>query len=102
MQDDMNDESGKFEAAAQQGLDRAERYRERMRRAQMIAAKKARMEASGGRPGEEEAARMVAEFHARGGQITPCPPADGMLKDAEESRHTRRGAAVAGTGSEES
>ena len=27
------------------------------------------------RPGEAEVARLVAEFHARGGTVTLCPPA---------------------------
>ncbi len=55
-------------------------YRERFRRAQAIAAQAARARAAGGTPSEDEAARLVAEFHARGGQVTVCPPAeDGPL-----------------------
>jgi hypothetical protein len=55
---------------------RAEAYRERFRRAQAIAAQVARARAAGGSPGEAEAARLVAEFHARGGRVTVCPPAE--------------------------
>jgi hypothetical protein len=32
--------------------------------------------AAGGTPSEADAARMVAEFHARGGRVTVCPPAE--------------------------
>lgn len=53
---------------------RAEAYRERFRRAQLIAAKAARARAAGGTPGDAEAARLIAEFHARGGEVTVCPP----------------------------
>ena len=55
---------------------RAEAQRERFRRAQAIAAQAPRARAAGGAPGEAEAARLVAEFHARGGRVTVCPPAE--------------------------
>ena len=41
-----------------------------------VAAQKGAALAAGGSPSEAEASRMVAEFHARGGRITVCPPAD--------------------------
>ena len=55
---------------------RRERYRQRFQRAQVIAAQRVRANAAGGAPNEAEAARLVAEFHARGGQVTHCPPAE--------------------------
>lgn len=74
MQSDIPDDTSttKAEAAAR----RAEMYRERFRRSQALAARKARSEAAGGAPSESEAARMVAEFIARGGRVTVCPPAE--------------------------
>ncbi len=57
-------------------MSRADAYRERFRRAQAISAQAARLRAAGGPPGEAEAVRLVAEFHARGGQVTICPPAE--------------------------
>jgi hypothetical protein len=61
---------------------RADASRERFRRAQTIAAQAARVQAAGGPPSEEEAARLVAEFRAQGGQVTICPPADDEPLDA--------------------
>jgi hypothetical protein len=55
---------------------RAEAHRERFRQAQAIAAQIARARAAGGPPSADEAARLVAEFEARGGQVTVCPPPD--------------------------
>jgi hypothetical protein len=52
---------------------RADAQRERFRRNQLIAAQAARIRAAGGPPSENEAARLVAEFHAKGGQVTVCP-----------------------------
>ena len=70
-------------AATSAAATRAEAYRERFRRAQAIAAQVARARAAGGKPNETEAARMVAEFHARGGQVTVCP-------QPEEVPHTEQ------------
>jgi hypothetical protein len=64
------------DAATPAATTRAEAYRERFRKAQAIAAQVARARAAGGKPSEEEAARLVAQFHARGGQVTVCPPAE--------------------------
>jgi hypothetical protein len=55
---------------------RSEAYRERFRQSQIIAAQVARARTAGGQPSEDEAARLVAEFHARGRQVTVCPPPD--------------------------
>jgi hypothetical protein len=52
---------------------RADAQRERFRRTQLIAAQAARLRAAGGLPSEDEAARLVAEFYAKGGQVTVCP-----------------------------
>ncbi len=41
-----------------------------------VAAQKDAALAAGGKPNETDAARMVAEFHARGGRVTVCPPAE--------------------------
>ena len=41
-----------------------------------VAAQREAALAAGGRPSEAEASRMVAEFHAKGGRITVCPPAE--------------------------
>ena len=41
-----------------------------------VAAQKEAALAAGGSPSEAEASRMVAEFHARGGRVTVCPPAE--------------------------
>jgi hypothetical protein len=82
MHDDISDQATETEAKAQSGLDRAERLRERIRLSQTIAAHKARIEATGGKPGEDEAARMVSEFHAQGGQVTICPSPDNTLDDS--------------------
>lgn len=58
---------------------KADMYRERFRQAQLIAAQVARARAAGGQPTETEAARLVAEFHARGGRVTVCPEAEETL-----------------------
>ncbi|MGG5822123.1 hypothetical protein [Falsiroseomonas sp. HW251] len=60
--------------AAQAAESRAARYRERFRQAQLIASQVAKARMAGAVPGENEADRLVAEFHARGGQVTVCPP----------------------------
>jgi hypothetical protein len=60
------------EKAASAATRRADQQRLRFR----IAEQRARSEQAGGRPSDDEAARLVAEFHARGGQVQVCPPAD--------------------------
>jgi hypothetical protein len=69
---------------------RAEAYRERFRQSQAIAAQVARARAAGGQPSESEAARLVAEFHARGGKVTVYPQAEETLP-AESGRGGRNG-----------
>lgn len=54
------------------GARRAEMQRMRYR----VAEQRARSEQAGGKPSEDEAARMVAEFYAKGGQVTVVPPAE--------------------------
>jgi hypothetical protein len=49
--------------------------RERFRKSQVMAAHAAPARSAGGAPSESEAARLVAEFHARSGQVSFCPPA---------------------------
>ena len=92
MHDNMSDRATKADdnGKAQSGPDRAERLRERIRLSQTIAAQRARIEATGGKPSEDEAARMVSEFHARGGQVTFCPPPDNRVTDGEPGGGKRR------------
>ncbi len=71
----QNDSDGRTAAAGTAGraaAKRAEVGRARFR----VAAQKDAALAAGGRPNETDAARMVAEFHARGGRVTVCPPAE--------------------------
>jgi hypothetical protein len=74
MQDDAPDQVPETapEAATPAATKRAEMQREKFR----VAQQRARSEAAGGRPSEAEASRMLAEFHARGGQVTVCAPAE--------------------------
>ena len=65
---------------------RADVYRERFRRTQVIAAQAARARAAGGTPSEDEAARLVAEYQARGGRVTVCPLAEDEPRDAGTNR----------------
>ena len=92
MHDDMSEQAIETDGngKAQSGLDRAGRLRERIRLSQTIAAQRARIEASGGKPSEDEAARMISEFHARGGQVTLCPPPDDSVTDGEPGHGKRR------------
>jgi diacylglycerol kinase family enzyme len=90
MHDDISDQATETETKARGGLDRADRIRERIRLSQTIAAQRARIEATGGKPSEDEAARMVSEFHARGGQVTICPPPDDSVTDGEPDHGKRR------------
>ena len=55
-----------------------------------VAAQKGAALAAGGRPSEAEASRMVAEFHAKGGRITVCPPAEEAPPGAEDDRGETR------------
>ena len=92
MHDDITDQAIKPDdnGKAQSGPDRAGRLRERIRLSQTIAAQRARIEATGGKPSEDEAARMVSEFHARGGQVTICPPAEDGVTDGKPGHGKRR------------
>ena len=56
---------------------RAEKRAEVTRARLHVAAQRNAALAAGGSPSEAEASRMVSEFHARGGRITVCPPAEG-------------------------
>jgi hypothetical protein len=73
MQNDSDGPSAEAEAAGHAAAKRAEAGRARVH----VAAQKDAAMAAGGSPSEAEAARMVAEFHARGGRVTVCPPAEG-------------------------
>jgi len=73
-------------SASSASATRAERIRERMRQAQVIAAQAARLRATGGQPSGAEAARLIAEFHARGGQVTVCPMVDTLQDSTEQNR----------------
>jgi len=94
----MQDEESTAPSEAEAGqlsssVTRAERIRERLRQAQFIAAQAARARAAGGQPSDDEAARLVAEFHARGGQVTVCPPVDETQDSIERNQREagRRG-----------
>ena len=73
MQNDSDGRTAKAEAAGRPAAKRAEVARARF----LVAAQKDAALAAGGAPDEVEASRMVADFHARGGRITVCPPAEG-------------------------
>jgi hypothetical protein len=72
MQDDSDEQPVEAGATAGRAVKRAEVARARFH----VAAQKDAALAAGGKPSEAEAAHMVAEFHARGGRITVCPPAE--------------------------
>ena len=90
MHDDISGQTTTTKTKAQIGLDRAERLRDRIRLSQTITAHRARIEAAGGKPSEAETARMISEFHARGGQVTICPPADDTPTNSEPDQSRRR------------
>ena len=75
MQSDNPDNSSEVRTAERVTTARSDAYRERFRKAQLVAAQVARARAAGGPPSDEEAGRLVAQFHARGGQVITCPPA---------------------------
>jgi hypothetical protein len=64
---------------------RADIQRQRFRQSQAIAAQVGRARAAGGAPSDQQAARLIAEFHARGGQVTSCPPAEETTSSVEPS-----------------
>ena len=71
----QNDSDGRTAAAG--ATDHAAAKRAEVTRARFhVAAQREAALAAGGAPSETDAARMVSEFHARGGRITVCPPAD--------------------------
>ena len=85
----QNDSDGKTAGAGVTGhaaAKRAEAARARFH----VAAQRSAALAAGGAPSEADASRMVSEFHARGGRITVCPPADeapsGTGSDRGETR----------------
>ena len=85
MQDDPSDrpEIAPSEKARSAASRRAEQQRQRFR----IAEQRARSELAGGRPTDDDAARMVAEYYARGGQTTVCPTSEEMEQaDPEQPR----------------
>jgi hypothetical protein len=51
-----------------------------------VIQQRARSQAAGGKPTEDEAARMVAEFYARGGRATVIPPVDDIATVAVGER----------------
>ena len=71
----QNDDDGQPAEAGATGHAAAERAEVARARFHVAAQKDAAM-AAGGKPNEADAARMVAEFHAKGGRVTVCPPAD--------------------------
>ncbi len=83
MQNDSDGQTTVTEAAGQRTEKRAEVMRARFH----VAAQRSAALAAGGSPSEAEASRMVSEFHARGGRITVCPPAE----DAPPGSASERG-----------
>ncbi len=86
MQDDGDGQTTMMEATGQPAAKRAEVARARFH----IAAQKGAALAAGGRPSEAEASRMVSEFHARGGRVTVCPPAEDAPPGAGSDRGETR------------
>ena len=72
MQNDSDEQTAKTGATGHAAAKRAEVARARFH----VAAQREAALAAGGAPSEADAARMVSEFHARGGRITVCPPAE--------------------------
>ncbi len=72
MQDDSDEPTAEAGATGHAAAKRAEVARARFH----VAAQKGAALAAGGRPNETDAARMVSEFHAWGGRVTVCPPAE--------------------------
>ena len=72
MQNDSDERPAEAGATDHAAAKRAEVGRARFH----VAAQKEAALAAGGTPSEADAARMVAEFHARGGRVTVCPPAE--------------------------
>ena len=85
MQDDSDEQPVEAGATAGRAAKRAEVTRARFH----VAAQKGAALAAGGAPSEADAARMVAEFHARGGRITVCPPAEAAPPGTEGGGETR-------------
>jgi hypothetical protein len=65
---------------------RQDANRERRELSQRIATEVARSRAAGAPPNDQDAARLVAEFEARGGKVTQCEPGDGIRLPEEGSR----------------
>ncbi len=71
----QNDSDGKTAGAGVTGHAAAERAEVARARFHVAMQRNAAL-AAGGAPSEAEASRMVSEFHARGGRVTVCPPAE--------------------------
>ena len=79
MQNDSDEQTAKAGATSHPAAKRAEVARARFH----VAAQREAALAAGGAPSEADAARMVSEFHARGGRITVCPPAEEAPRGTE-------------------
>ena len=86
MPNHSDERTDKAEATGHAAAKRAEVARARFH----VAAQKEAALAAGRSPSEAEASRMVAEFNARGGRVTVCPPTDeapsGTGSDRGETR----------------
>ena len=71
MHNDSDDRTPKAGSTGHAAAKRAEAGRARFH----VATQKNAALAAGGKRNEADAARMVAEFHARGGRVTVCAPA---------------------------
>ena len=86
MQNDSDEQTAKAGATGHAAAKRAEVARARFH----VAAQREAALAAGGAPSEADAARMVSEFHARGGRITVCPPAEAAPPGTEDDRGETR------------
>jgi hypothetical protein len=70
-------------------MDRKEINAQRQERQRTVAKHRDRISHSGGKPGEDEIARMLADFQEKGGRATQVPPSDDVLPEAD-SKTPRR------------
>jgi hypothetical protein len=70
-------------------MNRKEVMAQRQDRLRTIARQRDRISDSGGKPGEAEIARMLADFQEKGGRATQVPPSDDVLPEADSKEPHR-------------
>jgi hypothetical protein len=70
-------------------MNRKDVVAQRQERQRTVARQRDRISDSGGKPGEAEIARMLAEFQEKGGRATRVPPSEEVLPETD-SRKPRR------------